>query len=68
METKAKRVLAEKYVYTVIEKHPLKECYMLYSPAVHWVPPFFGTLRECKKVRPMAESRFRMEVDKRLKD
>ena len=46
-----------KYIYTVVEKHPLRDCYMLYSPAAPSLYPFFGTLDQCKKAREIWEAR-----------
>lgn len=34
----------------VIEKHPLRDCYMLWMQGTA-IPPFFGTMQECKKAR-----------------
>ena len=62
METKeltaaVKAAKAGKYIYTVIEKHPLSDYYMLYSPAAPRLYPFFGTLEQCKKIRRTWEAR-----------
>lgn len=47
----------EKIRFTRIEAHPLKDCYMLYSPAAPRLYPFFGSLEQCKKLRRTWEAR-----------
>lgn len=42
---------------TKIEKHPLKDCYMLYSPSFGFIPPYFGSEKECKKLQVVWESK-----------
>lgn len=44
--------------FTKIESHPLKDCYMLFCP-ISWMPPFFGTLEQCKKKQPLWEKHFK---------
>lgn len=43
--------------YAKIERHPLRGCYCVFIPALPFVPPFFGTLRECKKAAAAADKK-----------
>jgi hypothetical protein len=43
--------------YAKIERHPLRDCYCVFIPALPFVPPFFGTLRECKKAAAAADKK-----------
>lgn len=37
--------------FSQIEKHPLRDCYMLYSRMFPSIPPIFGTLDECERAQ-----------------
>lgn len=43
------------YKYVKIEKHPLRDCYQVVNTKLTWIPPFFGTLAECKRAAVVAE-------------
>ena len=42
---------------SIIERHPLRDCYMLYSNLTPQIPPYFGTLRQCKKAQKFFEKK-----------
>ena len=42
---------------SIIERHPLRDCYMLYSKLTPRIPPYFGTLRQCKKAQIFFEKK-----------
>lgn len=44
---------------TIIEKHPLRNCYMLYCPALGFIPPYFGTLKQCQKAQKIFEEKIK---------
>lgn len=50
-------------IFSRIEKHPLKNCYMLYCKATD-LPPYFGSLNECKNAQRHFEEKLRAEFDK----
>lgn len=37
------------FKFTKIEKHPLRDCYMLYSDIITSIPPIFGSFDECER-------------------
>jgi len=42
------------YKYTKMQKHPLRDCYMVWIP-LSSIPPYFGTKKQCEKARKFAE-------------
>lgn len=48
---------------SIISTHPLKDEYMLYCP-VTAIPPYFGTLKECKKAQITFEKKLKEEFEK----
>ena len=51
---------------SIISEHPLKSDYMLYCPVTP-IPPYFGSLDECRRVQVIFEGKLRKEFDT-LKD
>lgn len=47
---------------SIISKRPLSNDYMLYCPVTP-IPPYFGSLRECRKAQGVFEKRLRKEFD-----
>lgn len=47
----------ENIKFTKIEKHPLKNNFMLYCP-ISYLPPFFGTREQCKEMQKRWEEKF----------
>ena len=45
------------YIYTEMKRHPLRDCWMVFTPKLPFVPPFFGTKKECEKARKSAEQK-----------
>jgi hypothetical protein len=43
------------YRYTIMKKHPARNCWMVFVPKAPYIPPYFGTKRECEKARECAE-------------
>ena len=43
------------YKYTKMQKHPLRDCYMVWIPLIPRVPPYFGTKKQCVRARECAE-------------
>lgn len=43
------------YKHTKLERHPLRDCWMVVNVSLPFIPPFFGTKRECEKARIAAE-------------
>lgn len=43
------------YKYVKIERHPLRNCYCVFVPALPFIPPYFGTLAKCKKAAAAAD-------------
>lgn len=43
------------YKHTIMEKHPLRNCWMVWMPEIPHIPPYFGSKRECEKAREFAE-------------
>ena len=52
----------ENPMLSIISKHPLGNNYMLYCPVTP-IPPYFGSLRECRKAQGVFEKRLRKEFD-----
>ena len=52
----------ENPMLSIISKHPLNNNYMLYCPVTP-IPPYFGSLRECRKAQVVFEKRLRKEFD-----
>ena len=52
----------ENLMLSIISKHPLNNNYMLYCPVTP-IPPYFGSLRECRKAQGVFEKRLRKEFD-----
>lgn len=46
--------------FTKIERHPLRKAFMLYCP-ISFLPPFFGSYKECKDMRVKWEEKLRNE-------
>ena len=44
------------YKYTKMQKHPLRDCYMVWIP-LSSIPPYFGTKKQCEKARQFAEKK-----------
>lgn len=49
--------------FSKIEKHPLNSNYMLFVPMVA-LPPYFGTLKECKEAQKHLEKKLNEEFSK----
>ena len=47
---------------SIISKHRLSNNYMLYCPVTP-IPPYFGSLSECRKAQGVFEKRLRKEFD-----
>lgn len=47
---------------SIISKHSLNNNYMLYCPVTP-IPPYFGSLRKCRKAQVVFEKRLRKEFD-----
>ena len=47
---------------SIISKHPLSNNYMLYCPVTP-IPPYYGSLGECRKAQGVFEKRLRKEFD-----
>lgn len=43
------------FKYVAIRKHPLRNCFMVVNLKFNWIPPYFGTLAECRKAARTAE-------------
>lgn len=43
------------YKHTKLERHPLRNCWMVVNVTFPWVPPYFGSKRECERARIHAE-------------
>ena len=43
------------YKHTKLERHPLRDCWMGVKVTFPYVPPYFGTKRECEKALIHAE-------------
>ena len=43
------------YKYTKMKKHPLRDCWMVWTPKIPHIPPYFGSRAECEKARVSAE-------------
>ena len=52
----------ENPMLSIISKHPLSNNYMLYCPVTP-IPPYFGSLSECRKAQGVFEKRLRKEFD-----
>ena len=52
----------ENPMLSIISKHPLNNNYMLYCPVTP-IPPYFGSLRECRKAQGVFAKRLRQELD-----
>ena len=50
----------ENPMLSIISKNPLSNNYMLYCPVTP-IPPYFGSLRECRKAQGVFEKRLRKE-------
>ena len=50
------------FLLSIISKNNLKGNYMLYCPATA-IPPYFGTLTECRKSQEVFEKRLHKEFD-----
>ena len=59
---KQKRTTMENLMLSIISKHPLNNNDMLYCPVTP-IPPYFGSLRECRKAQGVFEKRLRKEFD-----
>ena len=45
------------FKFAKIEKHPLKDCFMVFIPELPHIPPFFGTLQECQRAAAVADKK-----------
>jgi hypothetical protein len=45
------------YKHTIMKKHPLRNCWMVWMPEIPHIPPYFGSKRECEKARVHAEQK-----------
>lgn len=45
----------EKFIHTKLEKHPLRDCWMVVNVSLPFIPPYFGTKKECESARVFAE-------------
>ena len=52
----------ENITLSIISEHPLKNDYMLYCPVTP-IPPYFGSLDECRKAQAVFEGKLRKEFD-----
>ena len=43
------------FIYTKLEKHPLRNCWMVFIPKLPFIPPYFGTKKQCETARINAE-------------
>lgn len=43
------------YKHNKIEKHPLRDAYMVINTTLPFIPPFIGTKRECEEAIIAAE-------------
>ncbi len=43
------------FIYTEMKKHPLRNCWMVFVPKLPFIPPYFGTEKECNAARLSAE-------------
>ena len=43
------------FKHVKIERHPLRDCYAVYNITFPFIPPFFGTLNQCKQAAKIAE-------------
>lgn len=52
------------YKYAVVEKHPLRDCYAVFIPQLPYIPPYFGTLKECQKAAAVADKKAASMLEK----
>jgi len=45
------------FKHTEIKKHPLRNCWMLWMPDMPYIPPYFGSKKQCEKARVFAEKK-----------
>lgn len=52
----------EGFKHTIMKRHPLRDCWMVWVPEFPYVAPFFGSEQECKKARAYAERKAEIEL------
>lgn len=40
-----------------MQPHPLRNCWMVFMPEIPYVPPYFGSKKQCEKARVFAEKK-----------
>ena len=55
--------MVQEITFTEIEKHPLRNCYMLFAKGIS-LPPYFGTKNECLKAQTYLEDKLHKEFIK----
>lgn len=45
------------FKFAKIEKHPLRDCFVVFIPELPHIPPFFGSLQECQRAAAVADKK-----------
>lgn len=45
------------FKHTIMQPHPLRNCWMVWMPEIPHISPYFGSKKQCEKARAFAEKK-----------